>query len=130
MGGAGPATTPTVPHIFCPGDYIQHYSCVLPIYCRFDNLIREENRVAKIFAVACLLFVLQSRPLSPIYSVLGTIQHYSCVPIYCRFDNLIRKCNRREQGCQNYRCSFVIKCIQSQKYFKILFLPELVLYKF
>ncbi len=34
--------TPTVPHIFCPWDYILHYSCVP--YTRFDNLTRKCNR--------------------------------------------------------------------------------------
>jgi len=46
------------PHIFCPGDYILHYSCV-PYTVGLITLlgiVTEENRVVKILAV--ILFII------------------------------------------------------------------------
>jgi hypothetical protein len=40
MGGAGPATTPTVPHIFCPGDYSALFMCAIH---RVHIFIRDET---------------------------------------------------------------------------------------
>jgi hypothetical protein len=76
MGGAGLATTPTVPHIFCPGDYILHYSCVpytVGLITLLGN-VTSENRVAKILAVILLLNV---------FSHKSILKFFSSLSLYC-----------------------------------------------